>query len=313
MSRTRQEDVKLSPDLRSLEGGAAFVEGHIVPVDDARVPILDSGFLRSDATYDVVHVWKGRFFRLDDHLDRFERSMRRLHMKLPYDRAALRNILMACVRTSRLQDSYVAMICTRGVPPRGVRDPRRCENRFYAYAVPFLWIADPEKQKRGLRMIISDILRIPPESVDPTIKNFHWLDLVQGQFEAFERDADITLLRDHDGNVTEAQGSNVFAIRNGTLLTPARGVLEGITRKTILELAERVGLKAEVRPVRADEIRDADEVFITSTAGGVMPVTTVDGQPVRDSHPGSHTLALTQLYWSLHEDPRYTTAVDYEL
>jgi branched-subunit amino acid aminotransferase/4-amino-4-deoxychorismate lyase len=126
-------------DRAAYRSGAAFVDGRFVPVAEARVPILDWGFLRSDATYDVAHVWRGSFFRLEDYLDRFERGMERLHMSLPHDRAEIRDVLMECVRLSGLREAYAEMICTRGVPPPGSRDPRECENNFFAFAVPFVW------------------------------------------------------------------------------------------------------------------------------------------------------------------------------
>jgi len=128
----------LVEDRAAYTDGAAFVDGRFVPVSEARVPILDWGFLRSDATYDVVHVWRGSFFRLEDHLDRFERGMARLHMSLPYDRAEIRELLVQCVRLSGLREAYAEILCTRGVPPPGSRDPRDCTNNFFAFAVSFV-------------------------------------------------------------------------------------------------------------------------------------------------------------------------------
>src|SRR5699024_2568063 len=106
--------------------GVAYIDGCFVPISEARIPILDWGFVRSDATYDVAHVWHGNFFRLEDHLDRFERGMARLHMCLPCSRADIRGALVECVRRAGLYDAYVEMICTRGIPPAGSRDPRTC-------------------------------------------------------------------------------------------------------------------------------------------------------------------------------------------
>ena len=143
-------------DREAYANGAAFVDGQFVPIAEARVPILDWGFLRSDATYDVAHVWRGSFFRLEDHLDRFERSMEHLRMSLPYGRDDIRDILLECVRLSGLRDAYAEIICTRGMPKPGSRDPRECENRFYAFVVPFIWIADPDKQERGLHAVIAN-------------------------------------------------------------------------------------------------------------------------------------------------------------
>ncbi|NNL84368.1 MAG: branched-chain amino acid transferase, partial [Myxococcales bacterium] len=136
--------------------GCAYIEGRYCPIAEARIPITDVGFLKSDATYDVVAVWKGRFFRLEDHLDRFERSIRALHMSLPVDRDELRRILFECVRRAGLRDSYVDMIATRGVAEGGNRDPRKFSNRLYAYAVPYVWIVRPEQQEKGAHLVIAE-------------------------------------------------------------------------------------------------------------------------------------------------------------
>ena len=118
--------------MTNFTAGCAFVDGRYVPLAQAGVPVMDYGFLRSDATYDVVHVWDGAFFRLEDHLDRFERNVAALRMQSPHARAAMRDILIACVAKSGLRDSYVEMIMTRGVLPLGTRDPRRATSRFTA-------------------------------------------------------------------------------------------------------------------------------------------------------------------------------------
>ena len=110
--------------------GAADIDGRIVPIAQAAIPILDLGFVHSDATYDVVHVWRGRFFRLNDHLDRFERGRRHLRMSLPIDRSRIRSILHELVRASELADACVEMICTRGMAAWGSRDLRDCVNQF---------------------------------------------------------------------------------------------------------------------------------------------------------------------------------------
>lgn len=291
--------------------GIAFIDGVYMPLAKASIPLTDRGFVRSDATYDVAHVWKGRFFRLDDHIERFQQSMNGLRMSLPYSSQEIADILIECVRRSGLRDAYVQMTCTRGVPPRGTRDPRLCQNRFYAFAQPFVWIANEEQRRDGLKMVISSVQRIQPEAVDPRIKNFHWLDLTGGIFEAYDRDAVVAVLIDRDGNITEGAGFNVFAIRDGVLATPDRGVFEGMTRRTVIELAGEAGIACEIRPVSADELRGADEIFITSTAGGIMPVTELDGRIYGNGRPGSITNRIHDLYWGRKEDGWLCTTVDY--
>ncbi len=135
--------------------GCAWVEGEYLPIADARIPITDTGFTRSDCTYDVVAVWHGRFFRLDAHLARFECSWQALRLSPPLDREAMADVLHECVRRSGLHEAYVEMIVTRGSPPPGVRDPRRFANRFYAFAIPYVWIATREVQARGLHLAIA--------------------------------------------------------------------------------------------------------------------------------------------------------------
>jgi branched-chain amino acid aminotransferase len=311
MGREIVEQSAKTGDRKPYADGAAFVDGGFMPVAEARVPILDWGFLRSDATYDVAHVWRGSFFRLEDHLDRFERSMEHLRLSPPYGRGEIRDILVECVRLSELRDAYAEIICTRGVPRPGSRDPRECENRFYAFVVPFVWIAGPEKQEWGLHAVVGARQRIAPESVDPTVKNYHWLDLEVGLLEAYERSGETVILTDADGNVVEGPGFNVFAVKSGAISTPNRGVLEGITRRTVIELAAEHGFQLEARPVPANELRCADEVFLSSTAGGVIPVTTVDDEAVGDGGPGPVTLLLRDAYWELHDDPRFSLPVRY--
>ena len=291
--------------------GVAFVDAQYVPIEQARIPILDWGFLRSDATYDVVHVWRGSFFRLADHTERFLRGVRRLRLRVPFDEGQIERNLTECVRRSGLREAYVEMICTRGVPALGSRDPRRASNAFYAFAIPFVWIADEKQRETGLSLHISDRERISPRAIDPRTKNYHWLDLTLGVFDAYDAGAETVVLVDGAGNVVEGPGFNVFVVAGGVLATPETGVLEGITRRTVIELARKQGREVREAPVPADAVRSADEVLITSTAGGVMAVTSVDGAPVGHSTVGPVTRALRDAYWRLHDDPRFATPITY--
>jgi branched-chain amino acid aminotransferase len=297
--------------MTDFSKGAAHVDGQLVPIAEAKISLLDWGFLHSDATYDVAGVLKGKFFRLDDHIERFFASMEKLQLSIPHSRNDLRAILIECVRASGLRDAYVEMICTRGLPEPGSRDPRTCTNQFFAFAIPFVWIATIEKQKEGLHLIISRRQRIPPESVDPTVKNYHWLDMVMGLFEAYDRGGETVIVVDASGNLVEGPGFNIFAANGSTLTTPGQGVLEGMTRRTTIELAPECGYKVVQRNFPADEALAADEVFITTTAGGLIPITKIDGQAIGAGAPGPITRRLQKRYWELHEDPQYTLQIDY--
>ena len=294
-----------------LPNGVAFVEGEYVPVEEAKISLLDFGFLRSDANQDTVSVWRGRFFRLEDHLDRFQRNVERLRMTPPLDRDGQRAALMECVRRTGLREAYVQMLMTRGRPPAGSRDIRLAENKYFAFCLPYIWIASPEKQEQGLDIAVSSTWRIPPESVDPTIKHYHWLDFQMSLFAAYDAGRDTTVLIDRHGNLTEGPGFNIFLVRGGELLTPGEGVLDGMTRRTVWELCVETNLRHRATAVPAGSLGEADEVFICSTAGGIMPVSRVDGAAIGNGAPGPVTLRLRGLYWSKREAGWHATPVDY--
>ena len=294
-----------------FEDGAAFVEGRYVPIAEARIPMLDWGFLRSDANQDTVTVWDGAFFRLDDHLERFARNIAKLRMTGPYTAGERRAIVIECVRRTGLRRAYVQMIMTRGRPPVGSRDPRRCVNAFYVFCIPYVWIAPPEAKARGLHLHVSDRWRTPPESVDPTLKHYHWLDFEMGLFDAYDRGAEMVVLSDRRGGIAEGPGFNVFIVENGALFTPDEGVLDGMTRRTVMELCAAAGIPCRLERIAMRRLATADEVFLSSSAGGVIPVTTIDGAPVADGNPGPLTLRLNELYRSRRAAGWHATPVDY--
>ncbi|MDD5336460.1 MAG: aminotransferase class IV [Rhodoferax sp.] len=293
--------------------GVAFVAGQYVPISSASIPITDWGFLRSDATYDVVTVWDGAFFRMDAHLERFMRSCQRWRLDPGLTPAQIAEILSQCVRLSGLRSSYVEMICTRGQPPWGSRDPRLALNQFYAFAVPYVWIANEQQRGAGLHVMVSDVQRIPATSVDPSAKNYHWNDLTMGLLGALDAGADSVLLVDAAGNVVEGPGFNVFCVSHGVLVTPNAGMLEGVSRRTVIEMAQSLGLPLQLRDLPADELRAADEVFLSTSGGGVLPVTMVDQRAIGDGTVGAITRQLVQTYWAWHKNPAYSLAIDYAL
>ncbi|AVP57495.1 aminotransferase class IV [Pulveribacter suum] len=299
-------------DQHDYSQGAAYVRGQYLPIGQASIPITDWGFLRSDATYDVVTVWDGAFFRLDAHLERFMASCRRFRLDAGLSPEAIAQVLEQCVCLSGLRASYVEMIVTRGQPPWGSRDPRQAVNQFYAFAVPFVWIASEAQRRQGLHLQVSDVQRIPAASVDPRAKNYHWNDLTMGLLGALDAGFDTVVLSDGAGNVVEGPGFNVFCVdAQGRIATPAEGVLEGITRRTVIEMAAALGLPLAQRALPAAELRGAREVFLSTSGGGVLPVTRVDGAPVGDGQVGPVTRRLVDTYWAWHGDARYSTPVRY--
>ena len=298
-------------DPKKYPPGVAFMDGQYLPIAEAKISVLDYGLLHSDATYDVVHVWNGAFFRLGHHLHRFFAGLKKLHMSIDYDKEQVTEILHNCVALSGLRNSYVEFICTRGMSPTFSRDPRDAINQFIAFAIPFGSVANPEQMKLGLHAAITSLVRIPPQSVDPTIKNYHWLDLVKGLYTAYDRGADTAILVDTDGNISEGPGFNIFAVKDGQISTPKFGVLQGVTRQTVFDICQWLHLNCIAEDLSSDQLLCADEVFFTSTAGGILPVTRIDGQRIGSGIPGKITGQITDSYWKLHEDAGNQLVINY--
>jgi branched-chain amino acid aminotransferase len=294
--------------------GAAYLDGAFMPIAEAKIPVTDWGYRRSDVTYDVVSVWDGAFFRLDDHLRRFTASMAHFRLQPRETIDDLRGILHEVVRRTGLREAYVAMDCLRGAPPPGVpRHPANARAYLLAYATPYVWLMPAEKIERGTHLIVSSTPRIPEASVNPRAKNFHFADMTRSMFEAKDKGADNPVLLDYDGNVTEGPGFNVFAVTDGKVVTPERGVLEGITRLAVIDLCAKLGLPCEIRTMPAAELRNADEIFITSTAGGVMGATRLDGRILGNDRPGPVTRKLHDAYWQFRKQGWCAEPIDYSL
>lgn len=293
--------------------GAAWMKGRIMPIAEASVGVLDWGLTHSDVTYDVVPVWRGGFFRLEDYLDRFMQSMAAMRLDPGMDRAAIKTALVDMVAISGLRDAYVAMVTSRGAPLiPGTRDPRQCGNHFFAWCIPYVNIIPPDRVTEGVSVYIpDDIHRIPADSVNPRAKNYHWGDFTQGLLAAKDGGYDTTLLTDHAGNVTEGPGFNAFAIKGDVVVTSDHGVLHGITRQTALEICAQAGYRTETRPLPLSEFLEADEVFITSSSGGVMPIVRVNDRVFGNGKPGPKGMELRALYWRWMDRPDLRQEVDY--
>ncbi len=295
--------------------GAAYVIDRFMPVEQAAIPITDLGFIRADAVYDVVSVSRGQFFRLPDHQARFARSCQRMALNNPFSQEEESSLLHELVARTGLQDAYVWWAVTRGANPASATDrlhADRFSNRFYAYAVPYVFIKDDLDRQAGIHLSISrEYVRIPVNAVDPRAKNFCSLDMSMALMEAGKRGADWTVMTDGNGALTEAPGSNIFVVKDGRVLTPESGCLEGITRLTILELCEELGIPATIGRISVDDLLSSEEAFLSSSAGGIMPVSVVDDKPLCQG-AGPISTKLHNRYWKRRWEGWYGTPVDYE-
>ncbi len=298
-----------------LSHGAAWMNGEVIPIAQATIPVNDWGLVHSDITYDVVPVIDGAFFRFDEYLARFLSSMENLHLDPEMTKLDIQAALHQMVGKSNLRDSYVAMVCSRGKPKiAGSRDPRDCDNHFFAWCVPYVHVIKPEVVEQGATAwIAQNAYRIPENSVNPLVKNYHWGDFTQGIFEAKDKDYETVILLDYDGNVTEGPGFNVFAVKEKVLITPDRGVLAGVSRKTVLEMAEHLGINTSIRSLSVEELLEADEVFLSSSGGGVIPIIRVNETIFGNGASGPISIQLNKTYWTWTTLEKYRDPIDYAL
>ena len=293
--------------------GSGYMDGEYLAMSEMRLPVTDLGFQLSDMCYDALHVHNGRYFRMDDHLDRFQRAIEaRRYETLETDRDGFSDILQQCASKSGLRNAMVTIVATRGTPSSGHKDLRSCQNRLMVWVLPYYSVVTEEESHTGCYIVVATTQRIPPEAVDPTIKNYGRLDFVRSLFEAYEREANYAVLLDSEGNGTEGRGWNIFGLQRGRLVSPDEGVLPGITRKTVIELAEQLNIDAQLDKMTVNDLRAGEETFLTSTAGGIVPVRSIDGEIIGEGEAGPVTQRLTRMYWDLHEDDAYSTPVNYK-
>lgn len=290
--------------------GIVYIENDYVKPEDAKMSIFDQGFVWGDVVYDVTSTWNGYFFMLDEHLERFEQSCAGFRLDSPHSREEMRRICAECVDRAGLADAaYVKIQMTRGVVKDQSRDPRLGEGQFVAYATPYAWIWGEEKCRNGANLFLSSVERVSSKAIDQRYKNYDRADLVQARFEAYDHGCDDAILCGPDGSLTEGPGYNIFVIKDGTVATPEHNILEGITRRAVRELCEGEGVRYEARKVHPGELDTADEVFASTTAGGVMPVTQINSRPIGNGHKGLITSRIQDLYWSKRAEGWHGTRV----
>ena len=189
-------------------------------------------------------------------------------------------------------------------------DPRDCDNGFYAYAVPYYYVVPRERVETGAHIWIAETRRAPNAAIDQTIKNFNRMDLTKGTFEALDHGADAAVLLSIEGYVAEGPGFNIWIVRGKSLLTPGDNLLEGITRRTVFDLANEMGIEAKTANLEPQQLIEAPEAFLSTTAGGVVPVTRVNDRPLGNGAPGLLTTSIRNRYWDRRRTGWHGTSVD---
>jgi len=258
-----------------------WLDGRVVDAGEARIPVTDHGLLYGDGVFEGIRAFGRRVFRLDDHLARLRVSAAAIGMTPPLDEAGLREVVLATLRALGRDDAYVRLVLTRGEGALGV-DPTSCPTpRVFCIAAEAA-IFPVAKLTAGLDLVTVSWRRPAPDAIDPRVKSLNYLNNALAKLEARRRGADEALLLNAAGTIAEASVANVFALRGRTLATPppSDGCLEGITRRTVLELAPALGLVAVERSLSRSDLLGADEVFLTGTGAGIVPVRSFDGEAI---------------------------------
>ncbi len=275
----------------------AYVNGEFLPKSQAKISIFDQGFIFGDGVYDTLVVTDGYAFKLDEHVNRLFMSAKAVKIEIRKSRDEIKDLIVETIKRNGFRDSYVKIIVTRGVGPKPLLGKGDAPNpSLVIFAVPPVSIIPNQSIKKGAKLLSTTIKRSHPESLDPRIKSLNYLPNVLMRREAVERGADESICYGFDGYVAEGGGENIWIIRKKMLVTPGHGVLEGITRETVFEIAHDLGYAALSGDISKYDLYQADEIFLSSTAGGIIPVTEVDGRVFGGGRPGPITLELRRRY-----------------
>jgi D-alanine transaminase len=259
-----------------------YLNGEYLPLSGARIPVLDRGFIFGDGIYEVVPVYRKRPFRLEQHVDRLERSLAEVRIANPHTRAQWRALIERLVASSPGADLVVYLQVTRGVARRDFAFPAGVTPTVFAMISP-LTRPTPAQRDTGLRAISIPDLRW----LRCDIKSVSLLGAVMARQQAADQGMD-EVVQHRDGRLTEGSASNVWVVKAGRVLAPPRDhlILEGIRYGFVQELCERAAIPFEVRVISMDEVRGADELMLTAATREVLPIVQLDGRPIGDGRPG---------------------------
>ena len=275
-----------------------YVNGEFLPDSQAKISVLDHGLGYGDGCFDAWCGRNGFIFELDAHLDRLYRSIAGLKIRdFTMTKHEMRDVIIETVRQNGLVDFYIKVLVTRGISPHPVIDPRECEApSVVVYAQPQQYEVSPEKLDAGIRIKVLALRKLSHEGLEPKIKSLNYLNNVLGKLEAWDAGYDQGMFLDERGFACECPAFNIAAIRGNTLFTPSHGILEGITRGTVMEMARDLDMEVETGFYTVFDFTSADEVMMTNTVAGIAPVTEIDGWIISDGRPGPRTMQMQATY-----------------
>lgn len=274
-----------------------YMNGKMVKKDDARVSVFDHGLLYGDGVFEGIRSYNGLVFKLKEHIDRLYASAHGISLEIGMTKAQMQKAILDTLKANKLKDAYIRAVVTRGVGDLGL-DPRNCPKPTVFIITDKIRLYPEEMYRKGLKIVTVPTRRNIPEAVNPQIKSLNYLNNILGKIEAIQAGVTEAVMLDQGGFVTECTGDNIFMIKGKTLITPpvSAGILSGITRAAVLELAGSVGLKAEERMITRFDLYNADELFLTGTAAEIIPVVEMDSRRINGGAVGALTLKLTAAF-----------------
>jgi branched-chain amino acid aminotransferase len=277
-----------------------FIDGKFCSERDAKVSVFDHGLLYGDGVFEGIRAYNGRVFKLKEHVDRLFASAKAILLKIPLSQEEMMKATVETIRANKLRDCYVRLIVTRGIGTLGL-NPRSCKQPSVIIIAGKIQVYPAELYARGMDIVTVPTVRNLHSAVNPAIKSLNYLNNILAKIEANNAGVEEAVMLNAEGFVAECTADNLFIIKNGALFTPplSAGALYGITRGTVMELAEQLGVKVSEPNLTRYDLFNADECFLTGTGAEIMPVIKIDGRVIGSGSPGKLTLKLTEEYHAL--------------
>lgn len=282
-------------------GAKIYINGKLYDKKDAKISVFDHGLLYGDGVFEGIRSYSRLVFKLKEHVDRLYESAKSIMLEVPMTRQQMINAVIFVLKANDLSDAYIRLVTTRGEGDLGL-DPRKCKGNGKVIIIADKIVLYPEKlYKKGLEIITVPTVRNLPEALNPQIKSLNYLNNILAKIEAINCGYEEAIMLDSMGYVAECTGDNIFIVKRGELYTPPQcmGTLRGITRDTILEIAQKLRILKHEHVLTRHEVYISDEAFLTGTAAEIIPVVKIDGRIIGDGRPGKITLKLMKEFHKL--------------
>lgn len=281
-------------------GLKVYINGELFEKDEAKISVLDHGLLYGDGVFEGIRAYNGNVFQLDRHIERLFNSAKAIRLQIPMSREALKEAIRKTLKANNLSEAYIRVVITRGVGTLGL-DPWKCSNPQVIIITDSIALYPGELYEKGLEIVTASTRRIPPACLSPHIKSLNYLNNILAKVEGLNAGCIEALMLNTDGFVAECTGDNVFIVRDRHLYTPkpSAGILLGITRQVVMELARKEGYPVSEVDMTLYDLYTASECFLTGTAAEVVPVTKVDGRVIGNGKPGPVTKKLLSMFREL--------------